>query len=288
MNKKIKIGFSVVVLLLLVISTLSLASAMTVKSVKASNFQPGSQQKISINVKNTLNENTEDVSLTLDLSKVPFTLIDSDSDNVEINDEDTENLDFTLKALGDAKAGDYQIPYTLNYKIEGTSEVKTKTGTFSLTIEANPELVYSVNTENAIVGSKGKIIFKIVNKGLGDAKFLSVKITSEGYTLLSESENYIGTVSSDDSETASFDVIFKDKNPTLTAQVEYKDFNNEKKTKTVTLPVTVYSTEEALSLGIIKPDNTPVYLGAGVVIFVAWMVVRKIRKKKRINKSQGR
>jgi hypothetical protein len=285
MNKQIKIAFSVLALLIL---SLSLASAMTVKGIEANNFQPGSQQDITVKIKNTLNVDATDVSLTLDLSKSPFTIIDSDSDNIDVYSDDTENFDFTIKASGEAKAGDYQIPYTLTYNLENETTPKTKTGTFSLTIEATPELVYTATTEKAIVGSQGKITLKIVNKGLGDAKFVDVKIIPEGYTLLSEAENYIGTVSSDDSQTASFDVIFKEKNPTLTAQIEYKDFNNEKKTKTVTLPLTVYSTEEALALGIIKTDNTSVYIGAGMVIFVAWMIFRSIRKKKRINKAQGR
>ena len=285
MNKQTKTIFSAFILIIL---TLNLASAITIKSFETDNFEPGSQQDITINVKNTLDLDTEDVSLTLDLSEVPFTIIDSDSDDIEISSDDTEDFEFTIKAWSEAKAGDYQIPYTLSYKENESSGVETKTGTFSLTIEANPELVYSVVAEGAIVGSKGKLTLKIVNKGLGDAKFVSVKIIPEGYVLLSETENYIGTVSSDDSETASFDVIFKDKSPTLTAQVEYKDFNNEENIKTVTLPVTVYSTEEALALGIKQKDNTPVYIGAGMVLFVAWMIVRKIRKKKRINKSQGR
>jgi hypothetical protein len=286
MKKQIKILFSILALIVL---TLSLVSAMTIKTVDADNFQPGSKQTISIDVKNTLNEDAKDVSLDLDLSKsIYFNIINSDDEAQDIDEDDTESFDFTIKASNDAKAGDYQIPYTLSYRENGTSEVKTKTGTFSLTIEANPELVYSVSTENAIVGSKGKITFKIVNKGLGDAKFVDVKIIPAGYTLLSEAENYVGTVSSDDSQTASFDVIFKEKNPTLTIQVEYKDFDNKKITKAINLPVTVYSAEEALALGIIKQDNTPVYVSVGILAFVAWMVVRRIRKKKRINKAQGR
>jgi len=285
MNKQIKIAFSIFALVIL---SLSLASAMTVKSVESSNFQPGSQQEITAKIKNTLNVDTEDVSLTLDLSKVPFAIIDSDSDDIEIFSDDTEEFDFTIKTSSEAKAGDYQIPYILSYRENGTSEIKNKEGSFTLTIEANPELVYSVSVENGIVGSQGKITLKIVNKGLGDAKFVSVKIIPEGYVLLSETENYVGTVSSDDSQTANFDVIFKTQNPTLTAQIEYRDFNNEKSTKTINLPVTIYSMEEALALGIIKKDSTVVYVGAGIFLFVVWMIVRKVRKKKRINKAQGR
>lgn len=284
MNKQIKIAFSVLALIVL---SLSLASAMTVKSVDANNFQPGSQQDIIVKVKNTLSNDATDVSLSLNIpAGIPFSVINS-GDTQDIDSDNTENFDFTIKASNDAKAGDYSIPYSISYSINGTPQTP-KTGTFSLTVQANPELVYSASTETPIVGSQGKIILKIVNQGLGDAKFVSVKIIPTGYTLLSEDNNYIGTISSDDSQTASFDAIFKNQNPTLTAQIEYKDFNNQKVTKTVNLPLTVYSAEDALRLGIIKANNTPVYLGVGVVIFVIWMIVRRIKKKKRINKAQGR
>jgi len=72
MNKQIKILMSALVLLVL---TLSLASAMTVKSIDADNFQPGSEQTISIDVKNTLDNTSTDVSLILDMSKLPFSVI---------------------------------------------------------------------------------------------------------------------------------------------------------------------------------------------------------------------
>lgn len=290
---KIKISFSILVVVFL---TLSLVSAMTVKSVDANNFQPGSEQKISLDVKNILNKDAEDVSLSLNiLVGIPFSIINS-GDTKDIDDGDTENFDFTLKASGDAKAGYYSIPYIVYYTI-GTdrypiADPKTgiipTTGTFSLTIEANPELVYSVNAENPVVGSKGKIKLTIVNKGLGDAKFVSVKIIPEGYTLLSEDNYYIGTISSDDSEIISFDVIFNNKNPTLNAQIEYKDFNNQKITKNVNLPVTVYSNEEALKLGIIKQNNTFLYIIIGIVGICTWIITRKIRKKKRLDKAKGR
>lgn len=291
MNKQIKILFSVLALLVL---TLSLTSAMTVKSVDTNNFQPGSKQTISIDVKNTLSENTEDVSLTLDISKAPFIVISSDEVS-EIDSDDTETLDFTIKASNDAKAGDYSIPYTLYYTINNTrypiipvTGIIPITGTFSLIVEANPELSCTASAENPVVGLQGKIKFTIVNKGLGDAKFLSVKIIPEGYTLLSADNDYIGTINSDDSTTISFDAIFNKENPTLNAQIEYKDFNNQKVTKSVNLPVIVYSSEEALKLGIIKQNNTILYLVVIVIGISIWIITRKIRKKRRLNKAQGR
>lgn len=272
--------------IILSVLMINLAFAMNVNSINTKNFQPGSEQNIKLKIKNTLENVTTDISLNLDVSKVPFSIISSDEEIDKIDEDDTENFDFVIKASNNAKAGDYQIPYELKYKI-GT-ESKTKNGTITLIIEANPELVYNVNAENPVINSQGKIILEIINKGFGDAKFVSVKIIPEGYTLLNSDNDYIGTVSSDDSETISFDVIFKEKNPTLNAQIEYKDFNNQEITKTISLPIKVYSEEQALELGIIKSNNTPYYIGAIIIIFVGWMIIRKIRKKRRMNKAQGR
>ena len=77
-------------------------------------------------------------------------------------------------------------------------------------------------------------------------------------------------------------------NPTLNAQVEYKDFNNQDVIKNVNLPITVYSSDQALKLGIIKQDYTFLYLVIIVIGIAIWIVVGRIRKKRRLNKAQGR
>lgn len=282
MEKQIKILMSAFFILIL---TLSLGSAMIVKSVEANNFQPGSKQTITLNVKNTLNNDAGDVSLTLDMTGIPFSVVDSGDSVNKIASDDNENFDLIVQASNDAKAGTYQIPYTLNYNINGT---QIKRGTFALTVEANPELTYSISTDSPIVGNKGKIILNIVNQGLGEAKFVNVLLIPDGYTLLSGKNVYLGTINSDDSQSESFNVIFNKPDPVLTAQITYKNFNNQLMTKIINLPVNVYSKNEALSLGIIQPNNTPFYIISLGLIFGSWMIVRKIRKKKRLNKSQGK
>jgi hypothetical protein len=286
MEKQVKILASAFFVLVL---TLSLASAMVVKSVDANNFQPGSQQDITVNIKNTFSEDVRDVSLNLNIpaTGIPFSVISS-GDSQDISSGDTENFDFTIKASNSATSGDYSIPYTLTYSNESGIQQPSETGVFTLTVDANPELVYSVSTDTPVVGSKGKITLNLVNQGLGDAKFVSVTLIPDGYTLLSASNVYVGTISSDDSQNENFDVIFNNPNPTLTAQIEYKDFNNQLVTKTINLPITVYSQEQALKLGIISPNNTGIYVIVGLVGIVGWMIIRRVRKKKRLNKAQGR
>jgi len=84
------------------------------------------------------------------------------------------------------------------------------------------------------------------------------------------------------------DVIFKEANPVLNAEIEYRDFDNQKITQSVTLPVKIYSNEEALSLGIIQKNNTVLYIFIGIACLGSWFIIRKIRKKKRQNKAQGK
>jgi hypothetical protein len=293
MTKQMKI---LTCLLAVFILSLSLVSAMNVQSVSADNFQPGSEQGATVKIKNSLGDDAKDVSLSLDTTGLPFSVVKADNSIDEINSDDSDTVKFTLKASNDAKAGDYQIPYTLYYTINTTrypipsptTGIIPKTGTITLTIEADSELSYSISAESPVIGSKGKITLNIVNKGLGDAKFVSVKILPEGYTLLSDGESYIGTISSDDSQTASFDVIFKTNSPTLSAQISYKDFNNKDVIKSVSLPVTVYSQEQALKLGLIQPNSTPTYITIAIVFLAGWMIIRRIRKKRRMNKAQGR
>ncbi len=281
MEKQIKILISVFFVLVL---TLNLGSAMIVKSVDSTNFQPGSEQEIILKIKNTLSDDATKVYLTLNLEGLPFSVIDSEDNVNTIDSDEVENFNFEIKASNDAQEGDYQIPYTLSYN---TNATQTKKGTFSLTIEANPELTYSINTDNPVVGSKGKIILNIVNQGLGAAKFVNLLVIPDGYTLLSGKNVYLGTIDSDDSQSESFNVLFNKPNPVLTAQITYKNFDNQLITKIVNLPITVYSKEEALSLGIVKQDNSLFYILSAGLIVGSWIIVRKIRKKKRLNKSRG-
>jgi uncharacterized membrane protein YuzA (DUF378 family) len=52
--------------------------------------------------------------------------------------------------------------------------------------------------------------------------------------------------------------------------------------------VKIYSNEEALGLGIIQKNNTFLYVLIGLACLGSWIIIRKIRKKRRQNKAQGR
>jgi hypothetical protein len=192
-----------------IIMTISLASSLTIADVTSGTFSPGEEHSISVKIKNTLSKDVEDVSLALQLTGTGFSSVGSSEDQVdEILEDDTEKFTFRIKASSETKPGDYQIPYIINYKnINGTSQTP-KQGSIGLTVEGNPDLEFVLIESNQVLNQKGKLDLKIVNKGFGQAKFVSVKLSPIGFSLLSENNVYIGSINSDDFETASFDVIF--------------------------------------------------------------------------------
>jgi hypothetical protein len=274
---------------LIVVLAVSLVSAVTIESVFADDLVPGQEGQIRIEVENTLQNDVKDVSIRLDFTGLPFRPVGSSEENIdELDEDEDEEFVFRIKAANDIKPGDYQIPYTLEFIDEDKN--KERKGSIGVSVKANSELIFSISQENQIVNKEGTITFKIVNKGFGDAKFLTVKIIPESYTLLSDSDVYIGTVDSDDFETATFDVFYKEKNPLFIASVQYKDFDNKNIVKTVNLPIVVYSEDEAVELGIIKKNNVPVYIGVVVTLILIWIfyrVMRKYLRNKRRVKSGG-
>lgn len=265
--------------------TLKLTSAVIVNSVEVGKFSPGQEGRVNLEIKNVFNDDVQDVSILLDFKDKPFIPIGSSEQTVdEITEDDEENFVFTLRASSDISPGQYEIPYTLTYELNG--DTKTKTGTIGIKVESNPDLAFSITTDTPVLNRQGKIKLQIVNKGFFPARFVSVKALPEGYTLLSDSEVYIGEIASDDFDTANFDASFTKQNARFTAIVEYRDFNNNLIIKNVDLPLTVYSEDKAQQLGIVTKSQTFTYIISVIVIIILIIVWRSWRKRRRLKKSQ--
>jgi len=199
-----------------------------------------------------------------------------------IDEDEKETFNFEIKSSSDLPPGDYNIPYQLKYFDQNGSSV-TKEGTFGISVSAKTELVYEILEEDNIVGSKGKIYLKIINQGLGDIGFVSVKVLSNsGLEILSSSQEYLGTIDSDDFESAEFETVFKQTNAQIIFQISYKDFENNDEIETITLPVKVYTQEKAIELGLLKKPNYGIYVILLVLVFAffGWRKYKKKRKNK--------
>jgi len=284
--------------------TLNLTSALVVNADYITLYA-GEEGKVTIEIENNENFDIEDVSVNLELGgkkifnefgmiieeteKLPFIVIGSTEKNIDdINEDDEEKVSFILKASTDIIPGDYNIPYTIKYiNADDNDEDFKKEASFGLRVSARTELDFAVEVrDTAIVGNEGKISLEIINKGLGEIKSMSVQIFPEGFELLSKDKIFIGTINADDTDIASFDVIYKTTNPILSAKIEYKDFDNNEKTEIISLPIKVYTREEALELGLIKKNTTGIYIGAIFALIIIWIGYRKIKKRRKNNKGR--
>jgi len=262
----------------------NLASALIINSVAADTLAPGQEGLIRIEVENIFDDDAKDVSLALQFKDIPFIPIGtSEQSTDEIEEDEDEDFVFRVKTANDAKPGDYEIPYTLTFEID--NDDRSRSGTIGIKVRANPDLVFTADSNNAVQGRQSQINFKIINKGFFDARFVSVRIIPEGFTLLSESEVYIGTVDSDDFETATFDARFNKDNSDFVAVIEYIDFDNKKIIENVEIPLTVYSQEKAIELGIIKKSNTLTIALILIAIILLWILYRTIRRRQRLKRS---
>ena len=285
-----------IIAFIFLVLTLNIASALIIDSNYITLYS-GEEGKVTLDIKNNENFDIEEISVQILLINVlpdktpvplPFTIIGSSEKDVDdIDEDDDDSVSFTLKASTDITPGDYNIPYLIKYlNAEEDNESFEKTGTFSLRVSAKTELDFTAEVnENAIVNEAGKISLELINKGLGEIKSVSVQIFPSGFELLSKDKIFIGTINADDTDIASFDVIYKTSNPTLTAKVTYKDFDNNEHIQTINLPIKVYTKEEALELGLIQKNQTGIYIGVIVFILIIWFVYRKIKKSRKNKKK---
>lgn len=272
---------SIVIGLVLLVALSSVASALTITSVSVSPFSPGQEQSLTISLKNTLDDDAEDVSLSLQLSNTQFIAVGSSEDSLdEIREGREKSMGFTLRPAYDITPGDYSIPYTLSYSVN--EQRLTRQGTFGVSVAAAPELSFTVSETNQIINQQGTITLQIINNGLADARFVSVRMLPDGFTALSDTDVYIGTIDSDDFETVSFDVVFKRDDPVFNAIIEYRDLDNQRITRSVALPIEAYTQEEAEQIGLVTASNTLFYVIVVVILVVLWFVWRSFRKRRRM------
>ena len=296
MNPPTKIIITIVILVLYVISMISFASAVLIDAEYVTIY-PGEQGGVDVNVENNENFDIEDLSVSIVLSSVsstgqivslPFSVVGSSEKSLDdLDEDDDDSVTFTIRANNDITPGSYNIPYIVSYTNKDTDEKKQKQGTFGLRVSAKTDLDFSVETQNNILGTKGRVSLEIINRGLGNIKSVQVEINPEGYELISSKTIFVGNVNAEDSELVSFDVIFKDKNANLNAKISYKDFDNEDKVENVKLPVKVYTREEALKLGLNKKSNTGIYIGIIIILIIIWFVYRGIRKRQKMKKRES-
>ncbi|MFH1212096.1 MAG: COG1361 S-layer family protein [Candidatus Woesearchaeota archaeon] len=254
---------------------------------------PGKEAIVNVKIKNMADSNLKDVSVKLDLyveesattataTDYPFAPLGSTGEKFIKFLASGESADFTfnLITLPNTESGVYKIPIIISYK-DSLGSNYSQSDVTGFVVEGKPDLVIGVESSTVYSDSRvGKITLKFVNKGLGDIKFLDVKLgDSDDFDIISSSsEEYIGNLDSDDFDTVEF-TISADKSGEiiLPLAVEYKDSSNNDYSDEYSIPLNVITTGEA---GIKQNSTGTIILIIILVIVVLFFVVRRIRKKR--------
>ncbi|GEM_PF-1433252 len=245
-------------------------------------FEPGKEENVLVTLSNGGDSTLETITLNLDLrnSDVPFSFSQTGSERLIFRLEagDSEDVSFSVLANANAESGVYKVPLTVTYS-DTSGEEFTLEDFVSLKISSTPTIFVSLGDEDLIVGNLNTLTLSIVNKGLGDARFLQVRmIDSRGYDLLKSGDVYVGDVDSDDFEVVEFSILPTESEIEVLLYLEYRDENNNLYTQTLTLHPVVYTRDEAKDLGIIEGSNAWIIVVI-VIVVVAFLLYRRRKKK---------
>ena len=281
---------SIVIGIFLVITTLNFASAVTIKDVSSSPSEviPGETFSTTIEVENIFDYDITNLNVKLDLSQSPFAPYQSSSEKFvdELQSDDEEKFTFKLIVLPETASGIYKVPVEITYENDD-AENKTKKETISLTVNSKPELKVSLEDSITLIkGKENELSIRIINSGLADVKFVYLTATENlGLKFLSEKEQYIGDIDSDDFDNIKYSVYISETSPNsviLPIVLKYKDATNKEFTETKSLSLRIYSLKEAQNLGLVDKPNYTYYYIIGIII-IGYLIYRW-RKKRRLRK----
>ena len=122
--------------------------------------------------------------------------------------------------------------------------------------------------------------FNIINKGVSDAKFLTITVLpSADYEVISPNDMYLGNLDSDDYETAQFKIKLNKiagKSVNIPIRLEYADINNQRYVDDGQISLRVYSGSE---LKQISGGNGYIGWIGLIILIVAGFFYYRHRKK---------
>jgi uncharacterized membrane protein len=270
-----------------IISLINLSSALLIKSVSMypDQISQGESSQVRILIDNNGNNDLTDISVVLDLSTVPFAPYNSGSEFGidKLKEGRTNEAEFEIIALNSAKPGIYKIPVQIIYT--ENSLQKTKSSLISITVKSKPVIGVDLESSVLLKTSENTVNIRVTNKGLSDIQFLEISLDKSTYfDILSSNTAYIGDLNSNDFDTGSFNLYFKETTPdkiTLPVTIKYQDTLNKQYIEKKDITLQVYTTQKAKQLGLIKTTSYTLYIIIIIVLIIIYLIYKKRKNKKR-------
>lgn len=256
-------------------------------SIDKKTLEPGASNTVKIKLSNDADSVLKDIKARLELGGLPFIPLGSTNEKniYKIDSRESYEFDFEILANPDAASGVYQVPLKITYSDE-LGKTYFKNSTIGLIVGSSPDLSVTLDTTEVYETKKpGEIVIKVVNKGVTDIKFANVRLMpSKDYRILSNDEDYLGNIDSDDYETAEFKIYVenkKDKEVILPISIEYMDANNNEYKTDMNIEMPLYSASEAKKLGLAAGNGkigffiVVLIVAAGLFAYRRWKRGRK-------------
>ncbi|MCK4968732.1 MAG: COG1361 S-layer family protein [Candidatus Aenigmarchaeota archaeon] len=250
-------------------------------------FLPGQEGLVTLVIKNLADSTLKDINVKLDLTgtTTPFAPIETSTlKNIKtLTGGKSNTITYNVIATPDATSGVYKVPVTVTFS-DNVGTNYTSTEIISLIVGGTPQILTNLEPEVTFLsGTTGDVRANIINKGLVDIKYVTIKVKPNGnFELLSNDESYIGNIDSDDFDSATFKIhVMSDFSGELIipTTVTYMSANNIAFEKTYDLKMRVYTSDEAKNLGLIASSNNTTTIII-VLAIVGYFGYRRYKKRK--------
>lgn len=169
--------------------------------------EPGSSAEMTLTLENQAESLFRNIDVSLDTSGIPVATRETSRKRVSsIESGSSENVPFTLDVDGDADNQLHNLPIKIKYQDQAGNELEM-TETTGVNIGGYPNLDVAIEESDIRGPGKGKVTFRVINKGEGRARFTEIKLEeTEQFEILSEESIYLGSMIADDFQTAEYEV----------------------------------------------------------------------------------
>lgn len=244
---------------------------LSVERVNASEtIAPGSSGEYSFRLENQADAHLKNIRVELGLgeTQLPVATEGSSAQSFEsLAPGEAFTASFDLQVDSSAENAVYRLPLNLRYENEAGTEFQDSITT-ALNVGGEPQLEAGITNEEVLTPGRNTVNLRIVNRGYGTAGFVQATLEgSDNYRILSPDTVYLGEMTSDDYQTAEFEIYVDEPGDvTLPLRLDYS--NNGEKSKVEEIDTRVYSSSQMERYGL-SSGGSPLPIVIAVLVVAA-------------------
>jgi hypothetical protein len=212
---------------------------------------------MSVEMRNVADSQLKNIRVELGLSdsEIPVATEGASAQNIEsVELGESFTVSYTVVADPSAENEVYRLPVSLSYENEAGTEFEDSVTT-ALTVGGDPQLEAGITNDEVLTQGRNTVNLRVVNRGYGTAGFVQATLQdSDRYRILSPETVYLGEMTSDDYQTAEFEIfVEKAGELSMPLQLDYSDDGSQSETEQINTEV--YSQQQMEQYGLASGSN---------------------------------